>query len=199
VTSGTKRTLGSLRRAAPLLAVVTVAGLDLIRVQRSWPIPVTGALDEAAHLLTAWLVLDAFMTNRTVWPWVLLGAVAIDLDHIPLYLSDAPTLTSGGRPLTHGLLTVAGLLLMAAAVPRLRTAAGGLALGVLLHFPRDLVTGPGLPLLWPLLHENLRLPYWTYLLALAAVATAGLLRRRGAPPWTGSRPAACAEPRRGKA
>jgi inner membrane protein len=174
-------------------------GLDLVRAAGPWPIPVDGALDEPAHLLSAWLVLVALTTDRTLRPWVLLGAVAIDLDHIPLYLWGGPTLASGGRPLTHGLVTVACLLLVAVTVPRLRTAAGGIGLGVLLHFPRDLATGPGLPLLWPLLHENLRLPYWIYLLALSAVAAVGLLRWREPPPVTASHPAPRAQPRPGQA
>src|SRR4051812_25317841 len=113
---------------ASVLAVLCIVGLDRIAAARSWPIPVAGLLDEPAHLLTAWLVLIAVTGARTrSWPWVLLGVVAIDVDHIPLYLWGGPVADGGGRPVTHSLLTVLVLLAVAIAIPRGRAVSGGLA------------------------------------------------------------------------
>jgi inner membrane protein len=160
---------------APPLAVSAVPVLDLALTSRPWPVPVKGLLDEPAHLLTAWLVLAAAGTRGRLWPWALAGAVVIDLDHIPLYLWGA--LDSGaGRPVTHSMATVV-VLLAVAAVPPARGVATGLALGVTLHFLRDVVTGPGLPLWWPLHRDRVLLPYWPYLLLLAALGSVAVVRR----------------------
>jgi inner membrane protein len=132
---------------------------------------VRGALDEPGHLLTAWLVLNAVPAARgRIWRWALLGAVLIDLDHVPLVLWGGPVTEFGGRPVTHSLATVAVLAAAALAAPRLRIPAGGLAVGVLLHLLRDLATGPGVPLLWPLRPENVLVPYWVYALLVVAAA-----------------------------
>jgi inner membrane protein len=170
-----------------------VVGLDGILAARSWPIPVVGLLDEPAHLLTAWLVLIAVARTRThCWPWVLLGAVAIDVDHIPLYLWGGPVAgVGGGRPVTHSLVTVLALLAAAVAVRRARSVLGAVAIGVLLHLLRDVATGPGVPLWWPALPGGVLLPYEGYvvvLVVLAAVATARRIRgRRGVAPGRAQR------------
>ena len=136
------------------------------------------ALDEPAHLLTAWLVLAAVTARPAglpVLPWILAGAVLLDLDHVPLYLGLDVAASPGGRPVTHSLLTVAVLLAAAAAVRRARLPLAGFALGVATQLLRDLATGPGVPLLWPVLDGSVRVPYQPYavvLVALAAVATA---------------------------
>jgi inner membrane protein len=159
--------------------------LDLVAAARSWPIPVVGLLDEPAHLLTAGLVLAAFprlLPGRARW-WVLLGAVAIDVDHVPLYLWGAMAASPGGRPVTHSLLTVLVLLALATVLPRprWRAAGAGLAVGVLLHFVRDVATGPGLPLVWPLSSTSVSLPYVVLVLVLAGLATTAAVRRSRAP------------------
>ncbi|MGY5891587.1 metal-dependent hydrolase [Blastococcus deserti] len=150
---------------------------------RSWPVPVVALLDEPAHLLTAWLVLSALPGERPrAWvPWALVGAVAIDVDHLPLYLSSADVAAPGGRPFSHSPATLAVLAVTAAGTRgRLRTAALGLAGGVVLHLLRDLATGPGVPLLWPLTDAGVRVPYAAYLAVLAAVAGVAAARRYGA-------------------
>jgi inner membrane protein len=177
------------RVVMPPLAVLGVVSLDLVAGWRAWPIPVIGLLDEPAHLLTAGLALSAATEGRRqVWAWVLLGAVAIDVDHIPLYLWGAPVAVDGGRPVTHSLATALVLVAIAVAMPRVRTAAGALSAGVMLHLLRDAATGPGVPLFWPVLPDSAFLPYRTYLvtlLVLAAVACARgavpLLRDGGSP------------------
>jgi inner membrane protein len=165
----------------PVAAAAAVVVLDLVAGARSWPIPVLGLLDEPAHLLTAWLVLTAFpglLPVRARW-WALLGAVAIDVDHVPLYLWGALAASPGARPVTHCLLTALVLFGVAAVLPRPRwRAAGvGLSVGVLLHFVRDVATGPGLPLSWPLSSTSVSLPYAVLLVVLAGLAATAAVRR----------------------
>jgi inner membrane protein len=153
--------------------VLFIGLLDLAQAARHWSVPVVAVLDEPAHLATAALLLAALLPGRAraLVPWALAGAVLIDLDHIPLYLWDLLTSDGSGRPVTHSLLTVlvlvcAGLL----ARTRTRTALLGLALGVALHLVRDLGTGPGVPLLWPLDGRSVLVPYAAYFAAVAAAA-----------------------------
>lgn len=164
------------RRTLPLLAVALVLLLDGVAAVRSWGVPVVGGLDEPAHLLTAAVLLTA-AGGRRVWTRTtfvlsaLVGAVAIDLDHIPLYLGVPGVAVHGGRPFTHSLATAAVLAAAGLAVPRRRRLLLGLATGVLLHLVRDLGTGPGVPLLWPLSDMVVRVPYVAYAGVLAALAT----------------------------
>jgi inner membrane protein len=155
-------------------ALAAVLGLDLLLAARRWPVPIEAVLDEPAHLLTAGLLaLAAGVRSGRVLAWALAGAVLIDLDHVPLYLG-AEVTTDGGRPISHSVTTVLLLLAAAGAWRAQRTRLAALALGVVLHVVRDLATGPGVPLLWPLLPGSVQVPYAAYLgllvAALAAVA-----------------------------
>jgi inner membrane protein len=167
-----------------LVMATPAAGLGLILLvdgaqrAKAWPIPVLGLLDEPAHLITAALVLGTVPRTvvRPVWPWVLIGAVAIDVDHLPLYLGVSGFTVDGGRPPSHSLAMVL-LLLVGAARPALRKPLLGLAGGVLLHILRDMATGPGVPLLWPL-PESILVPYPVYV-ALMVLSTVGTTIRLG--------------------
>jgi inner membrane protein len=158
-----------------------IAALDAVRTARHWPVPVVAALDWPAHVTTAALVLAALPRRLPprVAAWALAGSVVIDLDHIPLYLGiESLATVHGGRPVTHSLTTAAALL--GAAVPargRAREVLTGLGVGVLLHFVRDIGTGPGLPLFWPLHRGNPHIPYAAHFAALAAAAAVPALRR----------------------
>jgi putative flavoprotein involved in K+ transport len=166
------------RAVAPVLAVLCIVSLDGLATARSWPIPVIGLLDEPAHLLTAWLVLNAVGTaHLRPWRWVLLGAVAIDIDHIPLYLWGGPVPVDGGRPVTHSLITVLVLLAVGGGTRRARAVLVGLAFGVLTHLVRDVATGPGVPALWPVRQESVLLPYRVYLLLLVGLAAIAVVRQ----------------------
>jgi inner membrane protein len=154
-------------------AVALIWLLDAARAARSWSTLAIAVLDEPAHLATAALLLAAVLPwrERALAGWALAGAVLIDLDHVPLYLWGALTIDGHGRPVPHSLATV--LVLAAAgwaARGRVRTALLGLALGVGLHLVRDLATGPGVPLWWPLATQTVLLPYAVYLTAMGAVA-----------------------------
>jgi inner membrane protein len=171
------------RVLTPLLALAGLCALDAVQAAGAWPVPVVGLLDEPAHLLTAWLALAALglagLRGRpsALLPWVLVGSVALDADHVPLYLWGEPVAHQGSRPVTHAAVTVVVLLLVAA-LPRarLRTAAVGLAAGVALHLLRDVATGPGVPLLWPLDPVDVRLPYAAYLAVVVVAAGVAVLR-----------------------
>ncbi|WP_158550865.1 metal-dependent hydrolase [Geodermatophilus sp. TF02-6] len=159
-----------------LAALAAVPAIDAVLATRPWPLAVEGALDESAHLLTAGLFLAALPPNRLriLVPWALLGAVAIDLDHIPLYLWGVGA--GLGRPGTHSLTSVLVLLLFSRLAPRWRLPLSGLALGVVLHLGRDLATGPGVPLFWPAATTGVLVPYSAYLAALAGAAAVAVLR-----------------------
>jgi inner membrane protein len=173
------RICGPRRPATVLVALLLVPLLDLVQWSRPWPVPLVGLLDEPAHLLTAWLFLASlpWRSSRRLPAWTLAGAVAIDLDHIPLYLGWEAIGTPGGRPVTHSLLTV-GVLLVVAGAPRFRVPALGVGFGVLLHLVRDLATGPGVPLYWPLSEEAVVLPYAVEFAALTVAAIVAVRARR---------------------
>jgi membrane-bound metal-dependent hydrolase YbcI (DUF457 family) len=108
--------------------------------------------------------------------------VAIDLDHVPDRLG-YDFLTQGTpRPYTHSLLTVAVVLLLAACWRRRRDPLMGVALGLAIHFFRDLAEhGSGVALLWPISDYSFSLPHAAYLAAMAICAAIVVARLRGAP------------------
>ena len=157
-----------MRVILPLVLLVLVLLLDLVAALVDPPLPLLGLLDEPAHLATAGLALLVARVRDVRALGVLAGSVLIDADHVPLYLGVPGVEAAGGRPLTHSLLTLVVLGLLGLRGPPLRW----LGAGVALHFLRDLFTGPGLPLLWPL-DVAVLLPYGVYatlLVALAAIA-----------------------------
>ncbi len=135
-------------------------------------------LDETAHFLTALLLLQAVPTRlrRKIIVPALIGSVVIDVDHVPSYLGHHFLMVGAGaqRPATHSLLTPLVLVVLALAVRRHRTLLLGLALGVMLHFFRDLAegSGTGVPLLWPLSTRAFTYPQGTYLALMACVVAA---------------------------
>jgi inner membrane protein len=163
---------------APVAAVAVVVLVDAALTARSWSAPAEALLDESAHLLTAWLFLAAAgVRRRAVVLAVLAGSVLIDLDHVPLYLGVHGVAPGGGRPVVHSLLTAAVLLLVSLAWRRRAASLVALAAGVCLHLVRDVATGPGVPALWPLVTDSLRVPHPVYLAGLGAVALVACLRR----------------------
>ena len=169
-----------------LAALAAVLLLDRVQFDRTWPRVVVGALDEPAHLLTTCLALAALAprAGTRTWAWALVGSVVIDLDHVPFFLGWQPIISPVGRPVTHSLTVVAVLLLLGAAPP-LRRAVLALAAGVVSHLVRDLATGPGVPLLWPLSPDGWTLPYPVYAAGLVLAALVALARA-----VTGARPGA---------
>ena len=150
----------------------------------------TGIADETAHLSTMVLFVLAFLMPRDAGFVLgcLIGSVAIDADHIPLYLGWDILTADTNRPFTHSLLTM-GIVLALSLVSGGRWQAIGLGLvvGLSAHFLRDAATSSaGVPLLWPVETTGFTLPYPLYaaVLALAllptlAAAIATYERQRG--------------------
>jgi inner membrane protein len=152
-----------------LLAIVLLcdAGLALLEP----PYPALAVFDEPAHLATAALLVLAFsVRDRTVAAAALVASVAIDIDHLPQELGVDLLTRHTTRPVTH---SIAGLILAAAVaglLSRRRAIAAGVAFGIAAHLCRDLGTGGGVPLLWPLTHREVEIPYVVYAAVLAACA-----------------------------
>lgn len=137
-------------------------------------------LDEIAHFLTALMLLALLPGSwraRVIGP-ALLASVAIDLDHIPQYLGYGFLTAGTPRPYAHSLLTLAVLLGLALALRHHRRLPAALALGVVLHFLRDLAegNGSGVALLWPLSDHPYSYPHAAYLALMACVTGLALCR-----------------------
>jgi inner membrane protein len=146
-----------------------------------------GIFDEPAHLATCAICLLALAAVIGRVPGAgfvvaaLVGATAIDLDHIPGFLGSHAFTEGTSRPYCHSLLMLVLLLVLAAAWRGRagRTIFLGLAFGVTTHLVRDMGTGDGIALLWPLADGSARIPYLAYaavLCGLAAVAARGVSR-----------------------
>ena len=180
----------------PVLLLIVVVGLDAV-AQRRWNLLAEALLDEPAHLATALLVLTAaagpgwLLSHKVFTVSASIASVAIDVDHIPLYARVPHIAVDGGRPFTHSLATVVLLVSVAFAARRARTVALGLATGVVLHLFRDLASGPGVSLFWPLSATRMHLPYGAYLTALFLLAAIGTVRAvLDSPASSGARSAA---------
>ncbi len=164
------------QRPAPvglLLAVLLLAGADWGSQRAGDSFIPGGPLDETAHLMTTLLVVWALgprITRRFIVP-ALFASVLIDLDHAPQYLGDYFFTLGTPRPYTHSLSTVLAVLVLAALWRRRRDVWLGVALGLVIHFWRDLAEpGSGVALLWPVSDHAFWLPHWSYLAMMAAVA-----------------------------
>jgi inner membrane protein len=166
----------------PVGLVAGVLGVDAVSARLPFNVLVTGSLDELCHLATAGLVLAAAMSgptirrHRTLLLTALTASVAIDVDHIPMFIGLAE-MPSGGRPYTHSLTTIAVLLPLGWVLPTWGPLMKGAALGVGLHFLRDIATGPGLPLLWPASTASTGIPYADYVGTLMMFAAFAMARR----------------------
>jgi membrane-bound metal-dependent hydrolase YbcI (DUF457 family) len=137
--------------AVPILLAGVALAFDVADRRVPFSILASGALDEVAHLATGALGLIALScfidAPSRFYVAGLIASVAIDLDHIPLYLGVGNPYQ---RPVTHSLATVA-VLVAAAASRRHRAVLAGVATGLLIHFARDIAEGPpGVRMLWPL-------------------------------------------------
>jgi len=138
----------------------------------------TGLLDEVAHLATAALGLMVLAclidAPRRFYVAALVASVAIDLDHIPLYLELLGD--DGQRPVTHSLATVVVFTVAAAVSRRHRAVLAGVVTGLLLHFARDIAEGPpGVRLLWPLDGRAWTASYWWFLGMIIVFTAARLI------------------------
>lgn len=148
----------------PVLLAVAAFGFDAAGRRLHDGLLVTGLLDDPAHLVTAalgLLVVARFVeVPRRFYVAALIASVAIDLDHIPLYLGLG---AQNQRPATHSLATVVVCAVAAAAGRRHRAILAGTVAGLLLHFARDIAEGPpGVRMLWPLQQTAWIAGYWWF-------------------------------------
>ena len=168
------RLAGLLDLSPITLAVATIllAGADWgARLAGDSLVP-GGPLDEVAHFLTTLLLfwtLGEGACKRFLVP-ALIASVLIDCDHIPAQLG-AWWLTAGTqRPYSHSLLMIAVVIAAAVLWRRRREVAVGVAIGLAIHFWRDMGEGGGgVPLLWPISDHSFRYPHGAYVAAMIVV------------------------------
>ena len=163
--------------AGPLLLATVALAFDAADRRIRFGVWTTGPVDEVAHLATAalgLLVLARFIdAPRRFYVAALIASVAIDSDHIPLYLGLLGN--QAQRPVTHSLSTVAVFVAVAAASRRHRAVLAGVATGLVLHFARDIAEGyPGVRVFWPLQDNSWMVSYWWFL-GMIVVFTAARL------------------------
>jgi inner membrane protein len=177
-----KRDYGMPRRAwwwaGPLLLAAVALAFDEAKRRIPFGVWTTGPVDEVAHLCAAalgLLVLARFIAApRRFYVAALIASVAIDLDHIPLYLR---LLGNGGqRPVTHSLSTVALFAAAALASRRHRAVLAGVATGLVLHFARDIAEGyPGVLVFWPLQDTSWMVSYRWFVVMIFTLTAARLV------------------------
>jgi len=168
--------------AAALVALVVVVVVVEGILALEPPTLFLGAADWTGHLATTAIIVAAI--PRRLPPALIAGAflaLLIDLDHIPDLLAEEGINDETPRPFSHSLVTVFVIGAIAAAVraraPRYADFALGVAIGVPMHLLRDVFTGPGVGLLWPL-DTVVEGPFLLYLAGLSFVALYAALRPR---------------------
>jgi hypothetical protein len=161
----------------PLLLAAVAHAFDAADRRIPFGVWTTGPVDEVAHLATAalgLLVLARFIdAPRRFYVAALIASVAIDLDHIPLYLGLLGN--QAQRPITHSLSTVAVFVAAAAVRRRHRAVLAGVATALVLHFARDIAEGyPGVRVFWPLQDASWMFSY-RWFLGMIVVFTAARL------------------------
>jgi len=186
-------------RAVSLALVAAIVLTDYLLPTQDLPFVPRALVDEPCHLLTAVIVLGAYVRWRgrppsTWFIWAMLCAsVAIDVDHLPLEFGSYVLTAGTPRPYTHALWLVAMFAVAAiiagvlSQVRGRRTAAiltgicAGAAWGLCAHFLRDVVTAD-IALWWPVSSTGVLLPYGWYLGALLLLAVLPPPRRAPAQP-----------------
>jgi inner membrane protein len=138
-----------------------------------------GLLDEMAHLLTTLIVVWALgprICDRFLVP-ALVASVAIDLDHVPGELGHDFLTRGTQRPYTHSLLSIVVVLALAALWRSRRGVVLGIAIGLAIHFWRDMSEADaGVALLWPFSDHSFTLPHASYLIVMGLFAAAAAVR-----------------------
>lgn len=172
--------------AALAIAVVLLAASDwATRLAGDSVIP-GGPLDELAHLLTTLLVfwtLGSRARGRFLVP-ALIASVAIDVDHVPARLGVDWLTVGTPRPYTHSLLLIVVVIAAAMMWHRRRDVLLGVAIGLGIHFFRDMAEGgSGVSLLWPFSYHSFQYPHGVYVAVMAvfALIDAALCARRRRP------------------
>jgi membrane-bound metal-dependent hydrolase YbcI (DUF457 family) len=181
----------SVRRFERLCLIPGLAGL-IIALDALWTLAAGstgtlayGLIDEPAHLATCAIAVSVLATTVSrPLPGrfalaALLASVAIDLDHLPGYFGFDLLTVGSPRPYTHSLACGVVLVLVSLVVrrPGPRAACLGAAFGISTHLFRDLATGPGIPLLWPVADQSTQIPYVAFAATLAGTVLLALAGR----------------------
>jgi inner membrane protein len=163
------------RWAAPAAVVVVLAVQPLLgRLDYDTQFALVGIVDWIGHLATGVVLIALLRPTWALAAGILLGSVIIDVDHLPAELG-TDVLTAGtDRPYTHSLLTL--LVVVAIAAATRSQVVWGVAIGFAGHLCRDLGTGDGVPLLWPLSDAGASIPFAVYVVALAVTAATAAAR-----------------------
>jgi inner membrane protein len=161
----------SIGRGWLLASLMTIFVVDAYLWLVEPPLILDGLTDWAAHAATAILALALLpRVTRRFAIGALIGAVLIDLDHLPQYLG-TDILTKGTpRPYTHSLLMLS-LVALAAWRTRgdLSVFLAGAAFGLVTHLIRDMAEpgqNGGVALFWPISDWGVTLPYVAYAAAV---------------------------------
>ena len=169
-------------RALAAAVVALVLGDLLFRTAGDSFFP-GGPLDEIAHVLTALIVLWALgprICDRFLVP-ALVASVVIDLDHVPRELGHDFLTRGTPRPYTHSLLSIVVVLVVAALWRSRRDVMLGIAIGLAIHFWRDMSEADaGVALLWPFSDHSFTLSHSGYLIVMGLFAAAAAVRCRRA-------------------
>ena len=162
----------------PLLLAGVALAFDAADRRVPFSVLASGPLDETAHLATGALGLLALAcfvdAPRRFYVAGLIASVAIDLDHIPLYLGLLGN--QDQRPVTHSLTTVLVISLAAAVSSRHRAVLAGCVAGLLIHFARDIAEGPpGVRLLWPIRDTAWTASFWWFLAMIISFTAVRLI------------------------
>jgi inner membrane protein len=164
---------------AGLVAAAVLFGLADYGDTQAHTTVLIGLCDETAHVLTTLLVLWAIggvLYDRLLIP-AIVASVAIDLDHIPAELGDDFWTRGTPRPYTHSLATIVVVLAVAAVWRRRREVLIAVAVGLAIHFWRDMAEpGSGVALMWPLSDASWSLSQLSYLIVMAGAVAFGLAR-----------------------
>jgi inner membrane protein len=153
-------------------ALGTVLAADLALAKLKLPWLTAGLADEPAHLATALLVYANLPAASREWTAAFAaGAVAPDVDHVPIIPRRHSIRMDEPRPALHTLLAPAvvgavGVVTRA----RAREALLGLTAGICAHFLRDLWTGTGLSPVQPASRLDVKGPVHAYHVGVTLLA-----------------------------
>lgn len=152
-------------------AMVLIMGIDS-QIRGSESLLVHGFADEVAHLMTTLICLAAARAVGIPIHWFagLVGAVVIDVDHIPMLLNLVEPVEGSSRAGSHSLGPVVLIMFLGLIIRPWRSAFWSLGFGMLTHLFRDTATG-FVPLAWPLSDDPVHLRYAVYLLVLVTLTT----------------------------
>jgi inner membrane protein len=165
-----------------VFALIFIIGIDKTSQAIVGSTAEVSILDEPAHLATAALLLAALAAlfhGELSIPFVaaaLVASVAIDIDHVPQFLGWNGLTVGTPRPYTHSLIVpVVALLVALPARRQVREVALGVAFGVCAHLFRDLATGSGVALFWPVSTNGVVIPYLIYAAGAVSLTAAVLI------------------------